>query len=246
MGVVLAGACFAAGLVCCAGGWRALLTGDISLVDACARFGCGSLANTFLPARGGDIVRIGLFARVVPGGAVAVRGAVAAFEVARWTALLPLAGSALPWEALAVPAGRRQACTRGPSSSRQVLWDPGSQESLSSPGRFRPRSSSFRLSTSPGQSRSRLPASALQTEPGRSRCAHTGSRWDARLRNPSSSTASRPPPGSSSAAWEPRSSPGNEQRPAGPRRRRPCNATEGSVRRYRGPERTGGDPVTVR
>jgi hypothetical protein len=104
MGVVLAGACFAAGLVCCAGGWRALLTDDISLVDACARFGCGSLANTFLPARGGDIVRIGLFARVVPGGAVAVTGAVAAFEVARWTALLPLAGSALPWEALAVPA----------------------------------------------------------------------------------------------------------------------------------------------
>jgi hypothetical protein len=104
MGFVLAGACFAAGLACCAGGWRALLPHGVGRVDACARFGCGSLANTFLPVRGGDAVRVGLFARVVPGGALAVAGAVAAFEVARWIALLPLAGAALPWEAFLVPA----------------------------------------------------------------------------------------------------------------------------------------------
>lgn len=105
MGLVLAGCCFAAALACSACGWRALLPRGISLVDACARFGCGSLANTFLPVRGGDVVRVGLFARVVPGGALAVASAVAAFEVARWIALLPLAGSSLPSEALVIPAG---------------------------------------------------------------------------------------------------------------------------------------------
>lgn len=105
MGLLLAGGCFAAALACCAAGWRALLPKGMSYVDACARFGCGSLANTFLPVRGGDVVRVGLFARVVPGGALAVASAVAAFEVARWVTLLPLAGSSLPREALVVPAG---------------------------------------------------------------------------------------------------------------------------------------------
>ena len=105
MELLLAGGCFATALACCAAGWRALLPKGISYVDACARFGCGSLANTFLPVRGGDVVRMGLFARVVPGGTLAVASAVAAFEVARWITLLPLAGSSLPLVALLVPAG---------------------------------------------------------------------------------------------------------------------------------------------
>ncbi|MBV8479517.1 MAG: flippase-like domain-containing protein [Actinobacteria bacterium] len=106
--LVLAAGCFAAGLACSAGGWRALLPRGVTLVDACARFGCGSLANTFLPARGGDVVRMSLFGRIVPGGMFAVAGAVAAFEVARWLAIVPLgigaAGSTLPPVALAAPA----------------------------------------------------------------------------------------------------------------------------------------------
>lgn len=108
MGFVLAGACFVAALACSAGGWRALLPHDVSLVDACARFGCGSLANTFLPARAGDVVRLSLFGRVVPGGMLAVAGAVAAFSVARWLTLLPVGvfavHAALPPEALIAPA----------------------------------------------------------------------------------------------------------------------------------------------
>src|SRR5579862_3292753 len=104
MGFVAAGVCFAAALACSAGGWRALLPRGMSLVDACARFGCGSLGNTFLPVRGGDVVRMTLFGRVVPGGMLAVAGAVATFSVARWLTLVPLAETSLPPEALVVPA----------------------------------------------------------------------------------------------------------------------------------------------
>ena len=115
--LVLAAGCFAAALACSAGGWRALLPRGVSLVDACARFGCGSLANTFLPARAGDVVRLSLFGRVVPGGMLGVAGAVAAFGVARWLTVLPLgigaAGSSLPPEAYAGPPPR----SRSPSCS---------------------------------------------------------------------------------------------------------------------------------
>ena len=103
MAFVLAGCCFAAALACNAGGWRALLP-SVSLVQACARFGCGSLANTFLPLQGGNVLRIKLFGRVVPGGMLTVAGAVAVFSTARWLTLLPLAGTAFPLEALLVPA----------------------------------------------------------------------------------------------------------------------------------------------
>jgi hypothetical protein len=102
--LVLAGGCFAAALAFSAGGWCALLPRGPRAADACARFGCGSLANTFLPAHAGDVVRLNLFGRVVPGGMLAAAGAAAVFSAARWLALLPLAGSTLPPEALVVPA----------------------------------------------------------------------------------------------------------------------------------------------
>ncbi len=104
MALLLAGGCFAAALAFSAGGWRALLPRGVSHIQACARFGCGSLANTFLPMHGGDVLRMNLFGRVVPGGMLAVAGAVAVFSTARWLALLPLAGTALPPEALLIPA----------------------------------------------------------------------------------------------------------------------------------------------
>ena len=65
-----AGASFAAALVCAACGWRAaigLCGGRVSPVDACARYGVGSLVNSLTPARIGDVVRFALFSRVVPG-----------------------------------------------------------------------------------------------------------------------------------------------------------------------------------
>lgn len=65
----LAGVGFAVSVGAAAGSWRCaigLCGGRLSVADACARYGAGSLVNTFVPARAGDVVRIGLFARVFP------------------------------------------------------------------------------------------------------------------------------------------------------------------------------------
>lgn len=67
----LAGLGFLVALVGSAGGWRsavALLGGRTTLLDATARYGAGSLTNTFVPAHAGDAVRIGLFGRLLPPG----------------------------------------------------------------------------------------------------------------------------------------------------------------------------------
>ena len=59
-------AAFLASLVATAGGWRSTLTacgGQLGAVDACARYGAGSLVNTVLPARLGEAVRVGLFSK---------------------------------------------------------------------------------------------------------------------------------------------------------------------------------------
>jgi uncharacterized membrane protein YbhN (UPF0104 family) len=65
----LAGLGFAASVFASAGSWRCaigLCGGRVGLTDACARYGAGSLVNTLVPARAGDAVRIGLFARALP------------------------------------------------------------------------------------------------------------------------------------------------------------------------------------
>ncbi|HET8528579.1 MAG TPA: lysylphosphatidylglycerol synthase domain-containing protein [Gaiellaceae bacterium] len=65
----LAGLGFLIALVGSAGGWRsavALLGGRTTLLDATARYGAGSLTNTFVPAHAGDAVRVGLFSRLIP------------------------------------------------------------------------------------------------------------------------------------------------------------------------------------
>lgn len=61
---------FLVSLVSTAAGWRSTLTasgGRLGRVDACARYGAGSLANTVLPARLGEAVRVGLFSEVFGG-----------------------------------------------------------------------------------------------------------------------------------------------------------------------------------
>jgi phospholipase C len=133
--LVLAGCCLTLALACSAGSWRAMLGRRIRFPDACARYGTGSLANTFLPARGGDAIRLALFGRVVPGGALEVAGAVTAVGVARWLALLPLgvAGAlddGLPAPAVAL-AGAAAApllvawlCARGGSRRARALLAP--------------------------------------------------------------------------------------------------------------------------
>lgn len=97
-----AAACFVASLASAACAWRAavgLCRAQISRVDACARYGVGSLVNTFTPARIGDVVRIALFARVLPGSdrVWTTGGAFAAIGAARALALgaLVVAASAV-------------------------------------------------------------------------------------------------------------------------------------------------------
>ncbi|MGH2934433.1 MAG: lysylphosphatidylglycerol synthase domain-containing protein [Gaiellaceae bacterium] len=66
----VAAAAFTVSLVGSAGCWRSaigLLGGRTSLADATARYGAGSLVNTFIPARAGDALRFALFSRLVPG-----------------------------------------------------------------------------------------------------------------------------------------------------------------------------------
>jgi len=84
----LAAAGFALAVVGSAGSWRSgvsLVGGRTSLTDATARYGAGSLVNTFVPARAGDAVRLGLFSRLVAGDQPlrTTGGAFAALGVAR-------------------------------------------------------------------------------------------------------------------------------------------------------------------
>ena len=65
----VAGLGFLLAVFSAAGSWRCaigLCGGKLGAADAVARYGAGSLVNTFVPARAGDAVRIGLFARALP------------------------------------------------------------------------------------------------------------------------------------------------------------------------------------
>ena len=101
--LVLAGCCFAAAVACSAASWRTLIGRTVSLGDACARYGAGSLVNTLVPARAGDAVRLGLFGRVVPGGLLAAGGIAAAVGTARWLTVVPLAIGGAAAARLAIP-----------------------------------------------------------------------------------------------------------------------------------------------
>jgi uncharacterized membrane protein YbhN (UPF0104 family) len=87
--IVLAALAYLGSLVATASAWRTTLAGcgsTVGRVDACARYGVGSLLNSFLPARLGDAARVGLFSRTLPGcsgGALLVAtGALASVELA--------------------------------------------------------------------------------------------------------------------------------------------------------------------
>jgi phosphatidyl-myo-inositol alpha-mannosyltransferase len=94
-----------------AGSWRTaigLCGGETTLGDATARFGVGSLVNTFIPARAGDAVRIGLFSRLVPsdhplwttGGAFAALGAARAVVLGALVLAGALVGAVPLWPLL--------------------------------------------------------------------------------------------------------------------------------------------------
>ncbi len=111
----LAGIGFAVSVLAAAGSWRCaigLCGGRLSVTDACARYGVGSLVNTVVPFRAGDAVRIGLFARVLPsekrlwtsGGAFAALGAARAVVLGLLVVASYLAG-AIPLWPLLIAAG---------------------------------------------------------------------------------------------------------------------------------------------
>jgi uncharacterized membrane protein YbhN (UPF0104 family) len=99
---------FLASLAGAAGSWHCavrLCGGEIGFVDANARYGTGSLVNTFLPARLGDAVRLALYSRALDtrhrlwttGGAFAVIGAARAVALAALVVAGALAGALPLW-----------------------------------------------------------------------------------------------------------------------------------------------------
>ena len=107
----LAGLGFAASLFGAAASWRCAIGicgGRVSMTDACARYGAGSLVNTLVPARAGDAVRIGLFARALPnrerlwttGGAFAALSAAKAGVLGAFVVAAALTGAVPLWPLL--------------------------------------------------------------------------------------------------------------------------------------------------
>jgi uncharacterized membrane protein YbhN (UPF0104 family) len=109
----LAGTGFLVAVLGAAGSWLSairLCNGKLSIGDACARYGAGSLVNTFVPFRAGDAVRIGLFSRALPkskeriwttGGAFAALGLARLVVLAGFVVAGTLAGALPVWSPLA-------------------------------------------------------------------------------------------------------------------------------------------------
>ena len=111
----LAGGAFVLALLAAAGSWRSaigLCGSRIGPVDSAARYGVGSLVNTFTPARAGDAVRFGLFSRALDpserlwrtGGAFAALGAARAAVLAVLVLIGALMGALPVWPLLVLLA----------------------------------------------------------------------------------------------------------------------------------------------
>jgi uncharacterized membrane protein YbhN (UPF0104 family) len=109
----IAGIGFAVSVLAASGSWRCaigLCGGRLSFPDACARYGAGSFVNTFVPARAGDAVRIGLFSRAIPsekrlwttGGAFAALGVARALVLGALVVGGAVAGIVPLWPLLVV------------------------------------------------------------------------------------------------------------------------------------------------
>src|SRR5262245_10802494 len=111
----LAGVCFLCSLVGTAGAWRSaigLVAGRMGWLDAGARYGMGSLVNSFAPARLGDLARVALFSRALDGddrlwqagGSLAVVGAARALVLAVLVVAGSIAGALPLWPVLVLIA----------------------------------------------------------------------------------------------------------------------------------------------
>ena len=97
----LAAAGFAGSLFATAAAWRSTVNAcgaRMSHVDAWARYGVGSILNTFLPGRIGDAARVGLFSKAFPqdrgGRALTAVGALGAVSIAEALTQAPIVGAA--------------------------------------------------------------------------------------------------------------------------------------------------------
>lgn len=97
----LAAAGFATSLLATAAAWRSTVNAcgaRMGHVDAWARYGVGSIINTFLPARLGDAARVGLFSNALPrergGRALTAVGALGAVSIAEALTQAPIVGAA--------------------------------------------------------------------------------------------------------------------------------------------------------
>jgi uncharacterized membrane protein YbhN (UPF0104 family) len=111
----LAGVCFVCSLVGTAGAWRSaigLVGGRIGWLDAGARYGVGSLINSFAPARLGDVARLALFSRALDsdervwraGGCFMVIGVARALVLALAIVAGSIAGAMPLWPVLVLTA----------------------------------------------------------------------------------------------------------------------------------------------
>jgi glycosyltransferase 2 family protein len=111
----LAGVCFVSSLLGTAGAWRSaisLVGGRMGWLDACARYGFGSLINTFAPARLGDVARLALFSRALDsdervwqaGGSFVVIGVARALMLALAIVAGSIAGALPLWPVLVLMA----------------------------------------------------------------------------------------------------------------------------------------------
>jgi uncharacterized membrane protein YbhN (UPF0104 family) len=116
---------FLAAYVCSASAWRAA-SGLTDRADATARYGVGSLVNSFAPAHAGDAVRLALFAQAAPDKRLLTAGkALAGVGVARvaLTGVLLLATvfpPALAGFALVPLFGRVAAWVAGATAARVI------------------------------------------------------------------------------------------------------------------------------
>jgi phosphatidylinositol alpha-mannosyltransferase len=104
----LAGVCFVCSLVGSAGAWHSaigLVGGRLGWLDAGARYGVGSLINSFAPARLGDLARLALFSRALDsdervwqaGGSFVVVGVARALVLALLIVAASIAGALPLW-----------------------------------------------------------------------------------------------------------------------------------------------------
>ena len=213
--LILSGALFAAAPLFCGLAWREAILragGQVGRVDACARYGVGSLVNSVAPFHLGDIARAVLLLEKLPaGGRRRIVPWFGVIQGARLAALATLAIAAalpgLPDRPPARPSGRSHCCcavpwNRAARLPRVPLAAGQGRGDRSRACRARRRLParrawpSSRLSSLPHSSLSRRATSAWRAPPPPARSSRRDSRCPPQFRPVWSYTRWRQPPAS--------------------------------------------------